>query len=109
VVRLPIRQTGSGWRSGFAPADVLAALAARGLTRVLVEGGGRVVSAFLSAGLLDRLYLTTAPMLIGDGVPGVRFSGRDRLADALRAPARRFILGSDVCTEFDLAALRHAD
>jgi len=109
VVRLPIRQTGSGWRSGFAPADVLAALAARGLTRVLVEGGGRVVSAFLSAGLLDRLYLTTAPMLIGDGVPGVRFSGRDRLADALRAPARRFILGSDVCTEFDLAALRHTD
>jgi 3,4-dihydroxy 2-butanone 4-phosphate synthase/GTP cyclohydrolase II len=107
VVRLPVRQTGSGWRSGFAPADVLAALTARGLTRVLVEGGGRLVSAFLSAGLLDRLYLTTAPMLIGDGIPGVRFSGQDRLADALRAPARRFLLGSDVCTEFDLAALRH--
>jgi GTP cyclohydrolase II len=106
VVRLPVGQSGSGWRSGFAPADVLTALAARGLTRVLVEGGGRVVSAFLSGGLLDRLYLTTAPMLIGDGIPGLRFSGRDRLADALRAPARRFILGSDVCTEFDLAALR---
>jgi GTP cyclohydrolase II len=106
VIRLPVQQTGSGWRSGFAPADVLAALAARGLTRVLVEGGGRLVSAFLSSGLLDRLYLTTAAILIGDGIPGIRFAGQDRLADALRAPTRRFILGADVCTEFDLAALR---
>jgi 3,4-dihydroxy 2-butanone 4-phosphate synthase/GTP cyclohydrolase II len=108
VIRLPVGQTGSGWRSGFTPADILAELTARGLTRVLVEGGGRAVSAFLSAGLLDRLYLTTAPLLIGDGIPGIRFAGRDRLADALRAPTRRFILGSDICTEFDLAALRPA-
>jgi GTP cyclohydrolase II len=94
----------SGAAGGFAPADVVAALAARGLGRVLVEGGGVTVSRFLTAGALDRLFLTTAPLLVGDGVPGLRFDGRDRLADALRAPARRFHLGDDTCVELDLSA-----
>lgn len=85
-------------------AEVLALLRRRSLGRVLVEGGGRLVSAFLGAGLLDRLFLTTAPLLIGDGVPGIRFEGSDRLAEALTAPARRFLLGQDVCTELDLSA-----
>lgn len=84
------------------PAEVLRILHARGLGRVLVEGGGRTVSAFLEADVLDRLYLTSAPVLIGDGVPGLRFDGSDRLADALRAPARRFLLGDDTCTELVL-------
>jgi GTP cyclohydrolase II len=89
-------------RDRFAPALVLATLAARGLGRVLVEGGGVTVSCFLEAGVLDRLLVTTAPLLVGDGVPGLRFSGHDRLADALRAPFRRFLLGDDVCVELDL-------
>jgi 3,4-dihydroxy 2-butanone 4-phosphate synthase/GTP cyclohydrolase II len=100
IVRLP---TG---RAGFAPSTVLGELRARGLGRVLVEGGGRLVSAFLSAGVLDRLWLTTAPVFIGDGIPGIRFSGPDRLADALRAPGRRYVMGEDLCCEFDLAAAR---
>ncbi len=93
---------------GFAPASVLAELRSRGLGRVLVEGGGRLVSAFLSAGMLDRLWLTTAPVFIGDGIPGIRFSGSDRLADALRVPGRRYVMGDDVVCEFDLAAAREA-
>ena len=75
---------------GFAPAEVLAALAARGLDRVLIEGGGVTVSRFVAANAIDRLWVTTAPLLIGNGVPGLRFEGADRLADALRAPSRRF-------------------
>lgn len=90
----------------FAPAAVLAALARRGLRRVLVEGGGRTVSAFLAAGVLDRLLVTTAPLLVGDGVPGLRFAGQDRLADALRPPSRRFSLGEDSCLDLDLSAVR---
>lgn len=100
IVRLP----SAGGR--FAPKDIVRMLAARGLRRVLVEGGGTTVSAFLTAGLLDRLFLTTAPVLIGDGVPGLRFAGTDRMADALRAPSRRYLLGEDVCVELDLAAAR---
>jgi 3,4-dihydroxy 2-butanone 4-phosphate synthase/GTP cyclohydrolase II len=101
IVQLPV----GGLERGFAPADVVAELAGRGLGRVLVEGGGITVSRFLSAGVLDRLFVTTAPLLVGDGVPGLRFHGRDRLADALRAPSRHFTLGDDVCMELDLVAL----
>jgi len=92
----------------FSPSTVLNALAARGLRRVLVEGGGRTVSGFLAAQVLDRIFVTTAPLLVGDGVPGLRFAGTDRLGDALRAPSRRFLLGEDVCFELDLAAARRA-
>ena len=88
------------------PARVLELLRNRGLGRVLIEGGGQIVSAFVDAGLLDRLFLTVAPVLIGDGVPGLRFTGSDRLADAIRTRSRRFLLGEDVCTELDLRALR---
>jgi 3,4-dihydroxy 2-butanone 4-phosphate synthase/GTP cyclohydrolase II len=91
---------------GFDPRAVLAALRALGLGRVLVEGGGRTVSRFLAAGALDQLWLTTAAVLIGDGVPGLRFAGADRLADAIRVPTQRFALGSDLCTVFDLRAGR---
>jgi 3,4-dihydroxy 2-butanone 4-phosphate synthase / GTP cyclohydrolase II len=88
----------------FEPGAVLAMLQARGLGRVLVEGGGRTVSDFLTAGTLDRLYLTTAPILVGDGIPGLRFAGSDLLADALTASVQRFSLGRDLCTVFDFAA-----
>jgi GTP cyclohydrolase II len=103
VVRLPLID------GRFRPAEVLEALADRGLRRVLVEGGGRTVSEFLAARALDRIFVTTAPLLVGDGVPGLRFAGTDRLSDALRAPSRRFMLGEDVCFELDLAAARRAD
>ena len=93
----------------FQPSTVLEALSARGLGRVLVEGGGRTVSAFLAARVLDRIYVTTAPLLVGDGVPGLRFVGTDKLSDALRPPSRRFTLGEDVCFELDLAAVRGSD
>jgi riboflavin-specific deaminase-like protein len=91
-----------GAERGFAPRDVLKVLAARGLGRVMVEGGGVTVSRFFVAGALDRLLVTTAPLLVGDGVPGLRFEGHARLADALRAPSRRFVLGDDICVELDL-------
>jgi 3,4-dihydroxy 2-butanone 4-phosphate synthase/GTP cyclohydrolase II len=95
----------AGLDGTFAPGDVVAALAERGLRRMLVEGGGVTVSRFLAAGVLDRLLVTTAPLLVGDGVPGLRFEGQDRLADALRAPSRRFLLGEDMCIDLDLAGM----
>lgn len=98
VLRLPCGD------HGFAPRDVLATLARRGLGRVLIEGGGVTVSRFLAAGALDRLYVTVAPLILGDGVPGLRFPGTARMRDALRAPARRFALGEDTLFELDLRA-----
>lgn len=86
------------WR----PDVVLRELRGRGLRRVLVEGGGRTVSSFLAADALDRLFLTTVPVLLGDGVPGVRVPAVERIADAHRWPVRRFPLGDDSCVELIL-------
>ncbi len=49
------------------PAAV-AAIAAAGARRVYVDGG-RVVRSFLAAGLVQELTLTTAPVLLGAGLP----------------------------------------
>ncbi|MBG6181427.1 GTP cyclohydrolase II [Arthrobacter sp. CAN_A1] len=88
----------------FEPHRILDLLSDLGHPRVLVEGGGHTVSRFLEAGELDRLYLTCAPILVGDGVPGIRFTGSDSLSGALSAPVRRFEFGRDICTEFDFSA-----
>ncbi len=90
----------------FVPSRLLGFLRERGLCRVLVEGGGVTVSRFLQEGVLDRLFLTSAPLLVGDGVPGIRFDGADELSGALSAPMRRFVLGEDICSEFNFAAAR---
>jgi diaminohydroxyphosphoribosylaminopyrimidine deaminase/5-amino-6-(5-phosphoribosylamino)uracil reductase len=61
----------------------LAVLAKRGVTRLLVEGGGHVAAAFLRAGLVDRLVWFHAPKVIGgDGVPAVAGFGLEDLAGA---------------------------
>ncbi len=88
---------GSG---GFAPRAVLDLLAARGITRVLVEGGGLTVSGFLAAGALDVLHIVVAPILIGSGRQGITLPEIATLDDALRPPTRRHMLGDDVL--FDL-------
>ncbi|WP_242394744.1 bifunctional diaminohydroxyphosphoribosylaminopyrimidine deaminase/5-amino-6-(5-phosphoribosylamino)uracil reductase RibD [Anaeromyxobacter oryzisoli] len=65
--------------------DLLAKLAARGVTHVLVEGGAHVHASFLEAGLVDRVAVIVAPKLAGaDGLPLVARRGPARMADALR-------------------------
>jgi diaminohydroxyphosphoribosylaminopyrimidine deaminase / 5-amino-6-(5-phosphoribosylamino)uracil reductase len=51
---------------------VLHALAGKGITRLLVEGGARVASSFVAAGLVDEVWLLRGPDPIGpDGVPAL--------------------------------------
>jgi diaminohydroxyphosphoribosylaminopyrimidine deaminase/5-amino-6-(5-phosphoribosylamino)uracil reductase len=53
-----------------APGDLLAALATRGISSLLVEGGARTAQLFLNAGLVDRILLLTGPVTLGEeGVP----------------------------------------
>jgi riboflavin-specific deaminase-like protein len=86
----------------FTPERLVLTLARRGLGRVLVEGGGVTVSRFLHERALHRLYVTVAPVLLGDGVPGLRFAGTPVMRDALRPPMRRTGLGDDTLFEIDL-------
>jgi diaminohydroxyphosphoribosylaminopyrimidine deaminase/5-amino-6-(5-phosphoribosylamino)uracil reductase len=46
---------------------VLHALAEKGITRLMVEGGARVASSFISAGLADEVWLLRGPEAIGTG------------------------------------------
>ncbi|MCC8982727.1 bifunctional diaminohydroxyphosphoribosylaminopyrimidine deaminase/5-amino-6-(5-phosphoribosylamino)uracil reductase RibD [Bradyrhizobium acaciae] len=51
---------------------VLHALAEKGTTRLLVEGGARVANSFVAAGLVDEIWLLRGPDAIGsDGVPAL--------------------------------------
>lgn len=85
---------------------VLSALAALGLRRVLVEGGGRTVSQFLAAGALDHLHLVTAPVLIGSGRPGLQLPAQGALRECPRPPARVLALGDDTLFDLDVRGLR---
>ena len=87
---------------GFEPGSVLEALRVRGLRRVLVEGGGITVSRFLEAGLLDRLHLTVAPLLMGSGRPGITLPPIETPDQSLRARCRHIPLGDDLLFDLDL-------
>ncbi|MBU6462466.1 MAG: bifunctional diaminohydroxyphosphoribosylaminopyrimidine deaminase/5-amino-6-(5-phosphoribosylamino)uracil reductase RibD [Bradyrhizobium sp.] len=55
--------------SGLDLAAVLHALADRGITRLMVEGGAKVASSFVSADLVDEFWLLRGPQAIGaDGI-----------------------------------------
>jgi diaminohydroxyphosphoribosylaminopyrimidine deaminase/5-amino-6-(5-phosphoribosylamino)uracil reductase len=57
---------------GLDLAAVLHALSERGITRLMVEGGARVASSFVAAGLVDEIWLLRGPDTIGaDGVPAL--------------------------------------
>jgi diaminohydroxyphosphoribosylaminopyrimidine deaminase/5-amino-6-(5-phosphoribosylamino)uracil reductase len=90
----------------IAPADILAALAARGFRRILIEGGADTVSRFLAAGCLDRLHVVIAPIIIGAGPASITLAPITRIEEALRAPMRVHVLGEEVLLDCDLGAQR---
>ncbi|WP_199442800.1 RibD family protein [Umezawaea beigongshangensis] len=77
-------------------------LGGRGVRRLMVEGGGGVHTAFLSAGLADEIRLAVAPLLIGQAT-APRFLNP---AEFPGGPARRLHL-EDVTRIGDVAVLRY--
>lgn len=53
-----------------------------GVDHLLVEGGAQTAASFLAAGLVDRLLLYRAPVLIGGGLPALSDIGLASMADA---------------------------
>lgn len=86
------------------PKAIVAALAARGFQRLLVEGGAGTVSSFLSAGAVDRLHVCIAPIVIGAGPVGISLPPIDHLEHALRPRTSIHILGKDVLFDCELAS-----
>ncbi|MDI6024822.1 RibD family protein [Corticibacterium sp. UT-5YL-CI-8] len=90
VIRLPQRDC------GLNPHEMLDALEQRGLSRILVEGGARTIARFVDFGLLDRLHVSIAPLIIGSGPQGISLSPIESLSSAYRPKTDVYMLGSDV-------------
>lgn len=83
-------------------AKALECLSALGMNTVLVEGGSKIITSFISSGYVSRLVVVTAPLVIGEGTPSIGDLGVTRLQDALRLKTRRMRnLGRDLVWEFD--------
>lgn len=93
---LPIACDASGH---IAPTDIIGALAARGLTRILVEGGAETLARFLNAGEIDELHLMVAPIVLGSGKTGLNLAPIETLDQAMRPLVRtmRFPDGDMLC------------
>lgn len=90
---------------GIGMRPLLAALAARGITRLLAEGGSGIAASLLREGLADRLAWFHAPSVIGgDGIPAAYALP---LPDLASAPKFRRVsvrpLGPDLLTEYERA------
>jgi riboflavin-specific deaminase-like protein len=81
----------------------LAALRRAGVATLLVEGGARVITSLLGAGLVDRLIVGVAPTIIGQGTDAVGPLGITSVADGLRLVNRStHVVGEDLLIAGDL-------
>ncbi|NML10520.1 bifunctional diaminohydroxyphosphoribosylaminopyrimidine deaminase/5-amino-6-(5-phosphoribosylamino)uracil reductase RibD [Sphingobium sp. AR-3-1] len=69
----------AGWTRIGAPEEIATL---ERVDHLLVEGGAETAAAFLRAGLVDRLLLYRAPIVIGSGLAGIGDIGLFDLADA---------------------------
>jgi diaminohydroxyphosphoribosylaminopyrimidine deaminase/5-amino-6-(5-phosphoribosylamino)uracil reductase len=82
----------------------LRALAARGLHRILVEGGSELARSLLEQRLVDTLELFVAPLLLPGGLPLVGGEPLAQLSDAIRLElASSETLGPDLHVVYHLA------
>ncbi len=79
-------------------ADELAALGSEGVQSLLLEGGPKLATAFLTAGLVDRLLLFVAPVLAGAGPHLLGEFATPIEADAIEVES----LGPDLLLRVDL-------
>jgi diaminohydroxyphosphoribosylaminopyrimidine deaminase / 5-amino-6-(5-phosphoribosylamino)uracil reductase len=90
----------------LAPAAIIAALAARGFRRILIEGGADTVSRFLAAHCLDRLHIMVAPIILGSGRSAFSLPPIERVDEALLTPIHVHRLEDEILIDCDLSAQR---
>jgi len=83
----------------ISPAAVRTALAARGLSSVFVEGGGRTLSSFLEHDALDVLHLHVSPVVLGSGIPGFQLPEVTTIQAGRRLQVEHFDLGGEILLE----------
>lgn len=85
-------------------AAVLRRLWERDLHVSFVEGGGVTVSAFAQAKLLERLQIAVAPLVIGNGRPGLQLPPTACIRDCLRPHHRIFRMGGDILFDCEVGS-----
>lgn len=65
------------------PTQALETLAERGIRHVLLEGGPKVISSFISEGIVDEIYWYSAPKLAGQGISATGGIMVNTLEDAI--------------------------
>ena len=79
-----LQRVAAGPQGGVSLDDCLTALGGRGVTRVLVEGGGSLAASLLKQNLVERLFWYRSSIVVGsDGLPAVGELGVTRMADSL--------------------------
>ncbi|MCK9276216.1 MAG: bifunctional diaminohydroxyphosphoribosylaminopyrimidine deaminase/5-amino-6-(5-phosphoribosylamino)uracil reductase RibD [Syntrophales bacterium] len=63
--------------------QLLFELGSRGISSVLVEGGSGMITSFLKSGLVDRLFIVTAPRILGHGIESIGNLGIDKIENAV--------------------------
>jgi diaminohydroxyphosphoribosylaminopyrimidine deaminase/5-amino-6-(5-phosphoribosylamino)uracil reductase len=93
-------------RGHLDPAAILSSLAARGMRRILIEGGPTTVARFLEARCLDRLHVVVAPIILGGGRSSLDLAPIARCEEALRPRTHTHVLGNEVLFDCDLSGQR---
>ena len=83
---------------------LMSELLTRGCRRLFIEGGGVTISHFLKAGIMDRLHIAVAPILIGGGRPTIGQALSEKLADCPRPSVRVHPMGSDWLFDCDFGS-----
>ncbi|MEM8624281.1 MAG: RibD family protein [Pseudomonadota bacterium] len=83
----------------ISPGAIVAALAGRGLRRLLIEGGAETLARFIDAGLFDELHLMVAPIILGSGKTGLNLRPIAEVDEALKPAVQmmRFADGDMLC------------
>lgn len=79
--------------------DLLSALATRGISSLLVEGGAAVAKTFLDAHLVDRLLIYTGATNVGEGGIASPVT-RSTVPDGFRL-VRHDRFGADICDDYE--------
>jgi riboflavin-specific deaminase-like protein len=81
--------------------SLMQVLAERGISSILVEGGGAIITSFLKGRLVNRVVVITAPLILGRGIEGIGDLGIGELKHAIRPSTYKMSrTGEDVI--FDL-------
>lgn len=87
----------------LAPSEIVGALFEAGIKSMLIEGGAWTVSQFIDAGVVDRLHVMVAPMILGSGKTGLELRPIAKLSDAKRPITNVHVLADgDVLFDCDL-------